>query len=108
MNLNLMRWLLAHRDLVAKIIEAVKGYDRSLPPIQQWDVVDRVARIVIPALNERDLWAMAAQELDEDSVVGAFALGGECAALGLDWVAVMHIIIPILEIILRAIEPQDD
>ncbi len=108
MNLQILKWLVAHRDLLTKIVEAVKGFSKDLPYAQQWEIVDKVARLVIPALSKADVRALNEVDWDEDTNSVAFALGAEYTALGLDWMTLVNIIIPILQIILEALAKQDD
>lgn len=107
MNLNLIRWLLAHRDLLTQIIEAVKGYNKNLPPIEQWAIVDKVARLVIPVLTSSEVAEFQLYSWENDDAATALALGSEYAALGVDWQTLLKIIIPILEIVLRALTPDE-
>jgi len=99
--MQLVKWLVAHRVILLQVIEAVKPWRKELPPIEHWNIVDKVARIIIPALNKQDIEALTAYDYDSDAVE-SFALGAEVSALGLDWVTLIQIIIPILQTILRA------
>ncbi len=58
MNLQVLKWLLAHRDLLTKVLEVAKGFRRDLPPMEQWEIVDKIARLVIPVLKNDDVRAM--------------------------------------------------
>ena len=104
MNLRMLQWLLAHRDLLTKVLEVVKAYSKDLPVVAKWEIVDKVARLIIPVLSESDLRALQAYEWDEDNEIGAFTLGAEYFALGLDWAFVASSLIPILRLILLALE----
>ena len=104
MNLKMLQWLLAHRELLTKVLEVVKAYSKDLPVVAKWELVDKVARLIIPVLSESDLRAMQAIDWDEDTEVGAFALGAEYSALGMDWNFVLTNLIPILRLILLALE----
>jgi hypothetical protein len=107
MNLKILRWLLAHRDVLIKVLEAAKRYSRSAPLIEQWAIVDEIARIVIPVLEKEGvdvgalLWSV-------DDEVEAFAAGAEVSALGVDWKTIIDILLPILIQILRAISSISD
>lgn len=107
MNLQILKWLVAHRDLLSKIIEAVKGFSKDLPYDKQWDIVDKVARLVLPALKDMDVHAMSSIDWNDDGQAAAFALGADCAALGIDWQLVLNVILPILQIILDALSKND-
>ena len=104
MNLKMLQWLLAHRDLLTKVLEVVKAYNKDLPVVAKWEIVDKVARLIIPVLSEADLRAMQAFDWDEDTEVGAFALGAEYSALGMDWNFVLTNLIPILRLIIAMLE----
>jgi hypothetical protein len=106
MNLVIVKWLLAHRDLLTKILESVKGWNKDLPLEQHWEIVDKVARLVIPVLTRRDVYAMLDSPYED--TVSSFALGAEANALGVDWVTLVQVIIPILQAILQAFSGEDD
>ena len=111
MNLKVLQWLIAHRDLLTRVLEVVKGFNKSLPVLSQWEIVDKVARLILPILSKEDVRAMYATDWDEDEAVSAFALGTEYSALGLDWVFVINTLVPILRIVLAALEtlsPDDE
>jgi len=107
MNLNLIRWLLAHRDLLTQILDAVRGYNKNLPPLEQWAIVDKVARLVIPVLSSSEVADLQAFSWENDDTMTALTLGAEYAAMGVDWQTLLKVIIPILEIILRALTPDE-
>lgn len=102
MNLQIVKWLIAHKDLLLQVVEAVRPWRKDLSPIQHWEVVDKVARIVIPALTQEDINALCVEDWETDGVE-AFSLGVEYSALGVDWVTLIQVIIPILQAILRAL-----
>jgi len=108
MNLKILQWLLAHREVLAQVLEAVKGFDKSLPPLEMWAIVDRVARIVIPVLTKEDIRAMWEYDRAEAEEVTAFALGSEYQALGLDWSFIVTVLVPILRLVLAALETVVD
>ena len=107
MNLNLLRWLLAHRELLTQVLDAVKGYNKSLPAIEQWEIVNKVARLVIPVLTSSEVKGLQWAGFEEDEGVAALSLGAEYAAQGIDWAVILKVLIPIIEIILRAITPDE-
>lgn len=106
MNLTIIKWLLAHRDLLSKILEIVKGWNKDLPLAQHWDMVDQIARLVIPVLTKQDVQAMLDSPWEDAPT--AFALGAEANALGVDWATLIQVIIPILQAILQAFAKSDD
>jgi len=111
MNLKLLQWLLAHRDVLTKVLEVAKDFRRDLPVIEQWIIVDRVARLVIPVLTEPEVKSFAVVDWDaneDDTVVSAFALGVEASSLGIDWAFIVSVLLPILRLILSALETLTD
>lgn len=107
MNLKMMRWLLAHRDLLQQIIDLVKTYKADAAPMTKWSLVDKLARLVIPALTAEDLKLLQADWDDDYDTVGAFAIGTECVSLGIDWETIVKILLPILELIVKALSPNE-
>ena len=106
MNFQILRWLLAHKDTLLQIVEVVKPWHKDLPLLAHWEIVDKVARLVIPVLTEDDIVAML--EFQYEDEVQAFAAGAEVQALGVDWMALVQLIIPILEAIVRAYRCKDE
>ena len=107
MNLTLLRWLLQHRDVLTKVVEAAKKFDRTGPYIKQWDVVDEIARIVIPVFEREgvEVSSLSAEEWGADEVA-AFSLGAEVHAMGVDWRQLIDVILPILITILRMLSDE--
>ena len=107
MNLKLLQWLIAHRDILTQVIAVAKGFSKDLPAVEQWNIVDKIARIVIPVLTKEDIRAMYdfAYHADE---VEAFALGTEYSTLGLDWAFVVNTVLPILKLVIAALETLVD
>lgn len=110
MNLKLIQWLIKHRDVLMAVIEAAKKFDRSADYMSQWDVVDKIARIVIPVLRAEnaDVRSLAETDWEDDEGVGAFAVGASVAAMGVDWQSLLQIIIPILIGILKSLSADDE
>lgn len=106
MNLTIIKWLLAHREILAQILDAVKGWRKDLPLIEHWEIADRVARIVIPALTKPDVQAMLDSPYED--AVSAFALGSEAHALGVDWVTLIQVIVPLLQTIIQMFQAGED
>ena len=107
MNLQILRWLLAHRDLLIKVLEAAKKYSRSLPLVEQWAIVDEIARIVIPVL-EKESVDVEAMLWGQDDEVEAFSMGAEVQAMGVDWRTIIDILLPILIKILQSLATDDE
>lgn len=110
MNLRILKWLIQHRDVLTAVIAAAKKYNPDSPYISQWDVVDEIARIVIPVFEKEgtDIDGLSYTGLEyEDESVTAFAMGAEMSAMGVDWQALVQIVIPILMAILKALSANE-
>ena len=110
MNLKVLRWLLEHRDVLAKVVEAAKRFNRDGLYIDQWQVIDEIARLVIPVFEKEGVDAATVLGYDwedeEQTEVAAFALGAEVHALGVDWKQLVDVILPILIAILKALSSE--
>jgi hypothetical protein len=112
MNLKLIQWLLKHRDALLKVVEIAKRFDRGAPYLAQWALVNEIAQIVLP-IFEAEAVGLKALTYDFEDLVTvpydeqAFALGAEVSALGVDWKAIIEVLLPILIAILQAIGPRE-
>lgn len=107
MNLKLLQWLIAHREILTQVIAVAKGFSKDLPAVEQWNIVDKIARLVIPVLTKEDIRAMYDYAYSSDEIT-AFNLGNEYAALGLDWSFIVNTILPILRLVVMALETIAD
>lgn len=118
MNLKVLKWLLAHREALVQIVEIAKGYDKTLPFIKQWEIVDRIARIVIPileaeavspkALTDDGFYMLSTIGDDEQREVELFACGADVVAMGIDWKTLIETVLPIVLAILKALLKDDE
>lgn len=112
MNLKVLQWLIANRDLLMKLVAAAQSFDRTRPYIEQWDVVDKIARLVIPVLASEELAPLdlTDRHLDyedfDDYEVAALSAGAEVQALGIDWRQLVQVILPIVVAILEALSAK--
>jgi hypothetical protein len=108
MNLQVIRWLIAHRELVIKVLESAKKFDRDGDYMSQWTVIDEIARLVIPVLQKEDLspYSLLNGWYDDDEVQ-AFSLGAEVQAMGFDWKQLIDVILPILIAILKSLASDE-
>lgn len=117
MNLKVLQWLLAHKDALLRIVEIAKGYNKTLPFVKQWEIVDQIARIVIPILEEE---AITPKALAHDDIYNAvfpeeftdsgdprevqiLQAGVEVQALAIDWQVIVDTVIPLVIAILQAL-----
>lgn len=106
MNLKILRWLLAHKDILLQVVEVVKPWRKDLPLIAHWEIVDKVARLVIPVLTDEEIVSLLSAD-DSGDVQSLSAAGVEVQAMGIDWMTLVKLIIPLLEAILRAMADKD-
>lgn len=110
MNLKVLRWLLQHRDVLLKVVEVAKKFNRDGLYIDQWSVVDEIARLVIPVFEKEGVDVSAMMDFDYDDAyegeVAAFALGAEVHALGVDWKQLIDVILPLLIAVLKALSSE--
>lgn len=106
MNLEIIRWLVRHREVLTKAIEAVRQWDPESSLIAKWSVVDEVARLIIPALDEDTVHALLDPWQDSDDVA-AFSLGAEVHAMGLDWRTIVDVLLPVIIAVLKALAEKE-
>jgi hypothetical protein len=120
MNLKVLKWLLAHQSQLLQIVDIAKGYSKDLPYIQQWEIADKIARIVIPILEAE---ATQPKVLSYDDIYDYFTddttvtpsrevqilqCGSEVQALAIDWKLVAETIVPLVVAILRALLREEE
>jgi hypothetical protein len=110
-NLKVVKFLLANQAALLKVVEIAKSWRKDLPYVEQWALVDSIARIIIPILESQSVAAKALtisrfQDADfeeQDYEALAFGAGAEFAALGVDWKMLVEVILPIVISILKAL-----
>ena len=121
MNYAVVKWLLAHRDQLTQVIAVAKNYRDTLPLIEQWAILDKIARIVLPVLQDETknslapVAALMYGDEDEDSCVASYAsdvnllsVGAECGALGFDWQVIIKVVLPLIISILQSLQSASD
>lgn len=106
MNLKVLQWLIAHRELLMQVVAVVKRYNRDATLLEKWVLVDEVARLVIPVIQDNDevLGLLTRDYMDwEDDSQVSFAMGADVAALGVDWRLVVEVLLPVVISILEAL-----
>lgn len=107
MNLSVLRWLLSHRAVLTQVLEAAKAWNPDADLLAKWQVVDQIARLLLPVFASEDVSLMtienttdyAAYDIDE-----AFELGVQAAALGINWKQLIEVIVPIVIALLEALD----
>lgn len=115
-NLKVVKFLLANQAALLKVVEIAKSWRKDLPYVEQWALVDSIARIVIPILESQAVSPKALMKSrfhDEDYEdtqyeALAFGAGAEFAALGVDWKLLVDVILPIVISILKALAAGKD
>ena len=110
-NIKVLQWLLKHRDVLLKIVEVAKDFDRTASYIAQWEVIDKVARLVLPILQaEANAPQLLAIDYDHytDEVAVAYQTGAEVSAMGVDWKLLIEVVIPIIISILQGLLARTD
>lgn len=104
MNLQILKWLLKHKTVLLQVVELAKTFDKDGPYLEQWDVVDKIARLVIPALEAEAVQPkLLALDWDGEYDYSALALGAEVSALGIDYRLLLEVVVPIIIAILEAL-----
>lgn len=106
MNLKVLQWLIAHRELLMQVVAVVKKFNRDATLLEKWVLVDEVARLVIPVIQDNDevLALLARDYMDwEDDAEISFALGADVAALGVDWKLIIELVLPVVIAILESL-----
>ena len=110
-NIKVLQWLLKHRDVLLKVVEVAKDFDRTTSYLSQWEVIDRVARLVLPILQaEANAPQLLTIDYDHytDEVAVAYQTGAEVSALGVDWKLLIEVIVPIIISILQGLLSRTD
>jgi hypothetical protein len=106
MNLKVLQWLIAHRELLMQVVAVVKKYSKEATLLEKWVLVDEVARLVIPVIQDNDevLGLLTRDYMDwEDDSAVSFAMGADVAALGVDWRLIVELVLPVVISILEAL-----
>ena len=106
MNLKVLQWLIAHHELLMQVVAVVKQYSQDATLLEKWVLVDEVARLVIPVIQDNDevlgLLTRDYMDFEDDSAV-SFAMGADVAALGVDWRLIIELVLPVVISILEAL-----
>lgn len=104
---QITRWLLTHREAAMKIYELTRNWTSELSVSDKWAIVNSVAEIVLPLLEGANILSIDA-DFDYDDDVELMALGSEVGALGIPWIAVTSILIPVLQIIFDFVQKEGE
>jgi hypothetical protein len=115
-NLKVVKFLLANQAALLKVVEIAKSWRKDLPYVEQWALVDSIARIIIPILESQAVGPKAltvsrfrdADFEEQDYEALAFQAGAEVSALGVDWKLLVEVVLPIVISILKALAAGKD
>lgn len=110
-NLKVVKFLLANQAALLQVVAIAKGWRKDLPYLEQWALVDSIARVLIPILESQAVGPKALtksrfqdEDFDDNNYEAmAFEAGAEFAALGVDWKLLVDVILPIVISILKAL-----
>lgn len=105
MNIAVMKWLLANRQVLVECVEIAKSWSDTLPYKDKWDIVDKIARKVVPLFTPATALALSDDGIEtmEDFPAVCMSAGAECSAMGFDWKLLTEVIIPIVVSILQSL-----
>lgn len=106
MNLAVLQWLLKNQTTLRKIAEIAKGWSKDLSYEDRWAIVDSIARLVIPLVRESEASPKALCQVLTVSHTAEAEVGGEYAALGIDWKLVVDVILPLVIAILQSLNDK--
>ena len=116
LNVKVVKFLLANQAALLALVEIAKKWKKDLPYASQWELVNQVAKILIPILEAQAVSPKALikhrfsdadfEETDYEAL--AFTAGAEFAALGVDWKLLIDVILPIVISILKALSTDKD
>lgn len=102
MNLRVVSWLIAHRDVLMKIVAAVQKFDMDSSYLDKWTIIDEIARLLIPVID--DEVRTASTEPDGDVQIYA----AQIMDLGIDWKTFIDIVLPIIMAILQVLTKKKE
>ena len=106
MNIQIIQWLLKNRDVLLQVVAVAQTYDKTKPYLTQWEVVDKIARLVLPILEaetiQPKLLSIDWGANDETGVL-ALSAGADLNSLGIDYKVILDVVIPIIIAILQAL-----
>ena len=116
MNIKVVKFLLANQAALLLLVEIAKKWRKDLPYAEQWELVNQVAKVLIPMLEAQAVSPKALtkhrfsdadfEETNYEAL--AFTAGAEFAALGVDWKLLIDVILPIVLSILKALAAGKD
>lgn len=102
MNLQVIQWLIAHRDVLLKIVAAVKKFQVDSSYLDKWSIIDEVARLLIPLIDDQ-VQAFSAEPDGDANVYAASIMD-----LGIDWQTFIDVILPLIITIIQMLTKKKD
>jgi hypothetical protein len=112
MNMQILQWLLKNRDVLLQVVAVAKTYDKTKSYLTQWEVVDKIARLVLPILEAETIQPkLLSADMGwdyEDDGASAMSAGADLHALGIDYKLILDVVIPIIIAILQALVGREE
>jgi hypothetical protein len=107
-NIKVLTWLVRHRELLVAVVKEAQAFKPDAPYIEQWNVVDRIARLVIPVLQAEGVdpnafWVYEEGQSLHEGDVQLLSAGADAHAMGVDWRTLADVVLPIVIAILEAL-----
>ena len=104
MNLKILRWLVANQTALTAMVELAKQYKNTNTLAANWEIVQKLAAIVIPLLEANGPSMLLA---DDDVEVTLEDASVVMASIAIDWELVFRVLLPLLVAILDALAPKE-
>lgn len=102
MNLKLIQWLLANQTTLLKIVEVAKGWKKEGSYAEQWAIINSIAGLVIPLLEQAKVAPKALSD-EFDLYVVAEPLPRamssaevQAQSLSIDWQFLCEVVLPLV------------
>lgn len=97
MNMQILQWLLRHRDVLLKVVEIAKRFPKNGTYAAKWAVINEIAVLVIPVFEAE----MAKPKALAEEYYSLAAAEAEYTALAIDWQLIIDVLVPLLINILQ-------
>jgi len=105
MNLKVLQWLLKHKTVLLQIVDVAKGFRKDATYSDQWEIADKIARLLIPIIEPGTAkllaWDLDGYESLANHDVALLSTGAEIQALGIDYKSLIEVLLPIIIAILE-------
>ena len=106
MNVAVLQWLLRNQSALLKIVDAAKGWKPNGTYNEKWAVVNAIALLVIPLLEQGTMKPLALLEGDIYAPLSQSDVAAEFTALAIDWHLIVSVVLPLVIQILQALSEK--